>query len=52
MPSSEDINTTRYLYNILKPIGITLLDHVIVADNRVISEGLWSILFNRLKMVG
>lgn len=37
MPSSEDINTTRYLYNILKPIGITLLDHVIVADNRVIS---------------
>lgn len=37
MASQEDINATRYLYNILKPIGITLLDHIIVANNKVIS---------------
>ncbi len=37
MASSDDVNTTRYLYNILKPIGITLLDHIIVADNKAIS---------------
>lgn len=35
--SSEDISSTRYLYNVLKPVGITLLDHIIVAGNNAVS---------------
>lgn len=37
IPSPEDIKTTRHLYNIFKPVGINLLDHIIVADNKAVS---------------
>lgn len=37
IPSNEDIKATREMYKILKPIGINLLDHIIVADNQAIS---------------
>lgn len=35
-PSNADINTTNILYNTLKSVGITLVDHYIVSDNEVV----------------
>lgn len=40
IPSSEDINTTYMLIETLKPLGISLLDHIIVADNDFVSLAL------------
>ncbi|MGN0620843.1 MAG: RadC family protein [Porcipelethomonas sp.] len=37
IPSDNDIKTTAYVFNTLKPIGINLVDHIIVADNDAIS---------------
>lgn len=37
IPSYEDIDTTRYLANLLKPFSIHLLDHIIVAQGKAIS---------------
>ncbi|MDR0983660.1 MAG: hypothetical protein LBL93_01440 [Ruminococcus sp.] len=37
VPSDNDISATRYLYNSLKPVGIKLLDHIIVNKNESIS---------------
>jgi DNA repair protein RadC len=37
IPSDSDVSTTRYLYNSLKPLGVTLLDHIIVAAGKSIS---------------
>ena len=36
-PSDADINTTRELYKLLSAIGITLLDHIIVAGGKAVS---------------
>lgn len=36
-PSQEDINSTAKIYKSLKAVGITLLDHIIVADNKAVS---------------
>lgn len=35
MPSESDINVTRQVIEILNPMGVTLLEHLIVADDRV-----------------
>lgn len=40
IPSAEDINTTYMLTETLKPLGICLLDHIIVADNDFVSLAL------------
>lgn len=32
-PSSDDIKVTSEIYKILKPVGINLLDHIVVAGN-------------------
>lgn len=36
-PSEEDIFTTRFIQNALRPLGITLYDHVILADGDMVS---------------
>ena len=37
LPSKEDQSTTRYLKQVLAPIGIQLLDHVIFCDDDMVS---------------
>lgn len=37
LPSDNDIKATSYVYNTLKPVGITLIDHIIIAGNDAIS---------------
>ena len=37
MPSEDDIEFTRFIYNTLKAINITLKDHIIVGDNGALS---------------
>ena len=37
IPSQEDCATTRYLKQVLEPIGIELLDHVVFCDDDMIS---------------
>jgi len=36
-PSNKDIKMTNEMYKILKPLGINLLDHIIVSGNNAIS---------------
>ena len=36
-PSQEDINTTKRIYDAGKILGIELLDHVIIGDNKYTS---------------
>lgn len=36
-PSEEDIFTTRYIQDALRPLGIVLYDHVILADDDMVS---------------
>jgi len=36
-PSQDDINTTKRIYDAGKILGIELLDHIIIGDNRYIS---------------
>ncbi len=33
LPSSDDIRATREIYKILKPIGVNLIDHIVVSGN-------------------
>ncbi len=47
IPSDDDLRATSALYNTLKPIGINLLDHIIVAGDDAISlkeSGAFSLL--------
>ena len=37
IPSDEDIKATSDLFRTLKPVGIMLLDHIIVAGGQAIS---------------
>lgn len=37
VPSQEDCSTTRYLKQVLEPIGIDLLDHVVFCDDDMVS---------------
>ena len=37
VPSEADVKVTRQLYNTLKNVGITLLDHIIVGPNDAVS---------------
>lgn len=37
IPSQEDCSTTRYLKQVLEPIGIELLDHVVFCDDDMVS---------------
>jgi DNA repair protein RadC len=37
IPSNEDISATRALQSVLLPLGINLLDHLVVADNDFVS---------------
>ena len=37
IPSNEDCSTTRYLKQVLEPIGIELLDHVVFCDDDMVS---------------
>ncbi len=37
IPSNEDCATTRYLKQVLEPIGIKLLDHVVFCDDDMVS---------------
>lgn len=37
IPSSEDISVTRMLKSVLDPLGIKLLDHIVVADDDCVS---------------
>lgn len=37
VPSNEDCATTRYLRQVLEPIGIELLDHVVFCDDDMVS---------------
>lgn len=37
VPSNEDCATTRYLKQVLEPIGIELLDHVVFCDDDMVS---------------
>lgn len=37
MPSNEDVTITKDIYRFLKPIGIKLLDHIIVAGGQAVS---------------
>ena len=37
IPSQEDCTTTRYLKQVLEPIGIELLDHVVFCDDDMVS---------------
>ena len=36
-PSDEDISTTRYIQEVLRKLDITLYDHVILADDDMVS---------------
>jgi len=36
-PSQEDLFLTRYIQDSLKPLGITLYDHVILTDDDMVS---------------
>jgi len=36
-PSREDITTTRYLHELLQKVGVELYDHVIIADDEMVS---------------
>lgn len=36
-PSDEDISTTRYVHGVLRSLDITLYDHVILADDDMVS---------------
>lgn len=36
-PSREDITTTRYLYELLGKVGVELYDHVVLADDDMVS---------------
>lgn len=36
-PSDDDISTTRYLFQVLRGLGIVLYDHVILADDDMVS---------------
>ena len=36
-PSEEDIFSTRYIQDALRPLGIVLYDHVILADDDMVS---------------
>lgn len=47
IPSNDDIKSTADIYNALKPVGINLLDHIIVAGSQAISlkeSGAFSLL--------
>ena len=35
VPSAEDVATTNFLYHTLLPLGVTLIDHVIVGKDTV-----------------
>lgn len=35
--SNDDVVMTRYLYDVLKPMDVTLLDHIVVARNSYVS---------------
>ena len=37
IPSRADCDTTRYLKQVLEPIGIELLDHVVFCDDDMVS---------------
>ena len=37
LPSQEDCSTTRYLKQVLAPVGIELLDHVVFCDDDMVS---------------
>jgi len=37
IPSNEDRSTTRYLRQVLEPVGIELLDHVVFCDDDMVS---------------
>lgn len=37
LPSSEDLNTTRRIGEALRPVGVRLIDHIIVADGDYVS---------------
>ena len=37
LPSKADIETTILMKNALEPLGILLVDHIIVADNDFVS---------------
>ena len=37
IPSNEDVSVTRMLKGVLDPLGVKLLDHVVVADNDCVS---------------
>ncbi len=37
VPSSDDVRTTEQIFNVLKSIGIVLLDHIIIADDDYVS---------------
>jgi len=37
IPSQEDCSTTRYLKQVLEPVGIELLDHVVFCDDDMVS---------------
>ena len=37
IPSSEDCSTTRYLKQVLEPVGVQLLDHVVFCDDDMVS---------------
>lgn len=53
-PSKEDINMTTTLENILEPLGVKVLDHIIVADNTYSSikdEGRLNLTFKSYKSV-
>ena len=36
-PSQEDISTTKRIYEAGKILGIELLDHIVIGDNKYIS---------------
>ena len=36
-PSSQDVRVTSWLYSVLKPLGIELLDHFVVAGGNYVS---------------
>lgn len=47
IPSDDDIKSTALIHNTLKPVGINLLDHIIVAGSQAISlkeSGAFSLL--------
>ena len=36
-PSSQDVRVTEWLYAVLKPLGIELMDHFVVAGGEYVS---------------